>query len=131
MFDFTVPFLSVLLTCSAKIGYTKPYQSEKEERNMAWKQWLVGAAVGAAVVYAIRSASKPALLAPEQALALAKAALGGPRAIRGSWIQSAPERYEKNGLAYTVYRGGVCCDDGDDEFFVNACTGAIIEIRPL
>ncbi|KAF0994100.1 PepSY domain-containing protein [Geobacillus sp. TFV-3] len=97
---------------------------------MAWKQWLA-AAVGAAVVYAIRSASKPALLAPEQALAMAKRALDGQGGIRGSWIQSAPERYEKDGLTYTVYRGGVCCDDGDSEFFVNACTGAIIEIRPL
>ncbi|WP_044736808.1 PepSY domain-containing protein [Geobacillus kaustophilus] len=98
---------------------------------MAWKQWLVAAAVGAAVVYAIRSASKPPLLAPEKALAMAKAALGGSRAIRGSWIQSAPERYEKDGLTYTVYRGGVCRHDRDDEFFVNAYTGAIIEIRPL
>ncbi|NNU83352.1 peptidase M4 [Geobacillus sp. BMUD] len=98
---------------------------------MAWKKWLVSAAVGAVAIYAVRSVSKPALLPPEQALAMAKRALGGRRAIRGSWIQSAPERYEKDGLAYTVYRGGVCRDDGDDEFFINAYTGAIVDAKPL
>ncbi|ASS98502.1 MULTISPECIES: PepSY domain-containing protein [Geobacillus] len=98
---------------------------------MAWKQWLAAAAVGAAVVYAIRSASKPALLAPEQALAMAKRALGGQGGIRGFWIQSAPQRYEKDGWTYTVYRGGVCRGDEDDEFFVNAYTGAIVDARPL
>ncbi|AGT33153.1 peptidase M4 [Geobacillus genomosp. 3] len=98
---------------------------------MAWKKWIVGAAVGAAAICAVRAAAKPALLTPERALAMAKASLGGRRAIRGSWIQSAPEQYEKNGLTYTVYRGGVCRDDGDAEFFVNAYTGAVIEAKPL
>ncbi|MED4871359.1 PepSY domain-containing protein, partial [Geobacillus stearothermophilus] len=56
---------------------------------------------------------------------------GGPLPIRGSWIQVAPEQYEKNGLTYTVYRGGVCRDDGDAEFFVNAYTGAVIEAKLL
>ncbi|OQP06481.1 peptidase M4 [Geobacillus sp. 46C-IIa] len=98
---------------------------------MAWKKWVVGAAVGAAAVYAIRAASRPALLAPEKALAIAKQSLGGPLSIRGSWIQAAPERYEKNGLTYTVYRGGICRDDGDDEFWVNAYTGAIVDTKPL
>ncbi|AKU26100.1 hypothetical protein AVP43_02471 [Geobacillus stearothermophilus] len=98
---------------------------------MAWKKWIVGAAVGAAAICAVRAAAKPTLLAPEQALAMAKRALGGPLPIRGSWIQVTPEQYEKNGLTYTVYRGGVCRDDGDAEFFVNAYTGAVIEAKLL
>ncbi|ABO68071.1 PepSY domain-containing protein [Geobacillus thermodenitrificans] len=98
---------------------------------MAWKKWLVGVAVGAAAVCAIRAASRPALLPPEKALAMAKQSLSGTRPIRGSWIQSAPERYEKNGLTYTVYRGGICRDDRDDEFWVNAYTGTIVDTKPL
>ncbi|WP_445612913.1 PepSY domain-containing protein [Geobacillus sp. YF-1] len=98
---------------------------------MAWKKWLVGAAVGAATLYMARASGRPALLSPERALKLAKQALGGPHPIRGSWIQTHPERYEKNGWTYTVYRGGVCRDDGEDEFWVNAYTGAIVDTRPL
>lgn len=64
-----------------------------------------------------------------------KARLDDTQEVEGSWIQSAKETIERQGVPMTVYRGGITCKDGDAfkqfEFLADAKTGALIDIYPV
>lgn len=51
--------------------------------------------------------------------------------ISGSWIYMKPEQVEKNGLNYSVYRGGITRNiDGENkqfEFYADIKTGTVID----
>jgi predicted small secreted protein len=98
---------------------------------MNWKKFMAGMAVGFATAYIIKTQRIQRMLPSEKALSLAKAAFQQQAPISGSWIQTNPETYEKNNNVYTVYKGGVCCDDEQYEFVIDAYTGTIIETKPL
>ncbi|TMN23764.1 peptidase M4 [Lentibacillus cibarius] len=70
-------------------------------------------------------------ITPEKALKKAKEAFNKQGPISGSWIYMKPEEYEKNGLLYNAYRGGITRNiDGENkqyEFFIDVDTGAVIE----
>jgi predicted small secreted protein len=98
---------------------------------MSWKKFIIGAALGFAAAYAIKAQLDRQMISSEKALSLAKAAFGQSAPISGSWIQTTPEAYEKNNIRYTVYKGGICRDDAQYEFVIDAYTGTIIDTRPL
>jgi predicted small secreted protein len=98
---------------------------------MGWKKFITGAALGFAAAYAIKAQLDRQMISSEKALSLAKAALGQSAPISGSWIQTTPETYEKNNIRYTVYKGGICRDDAQYEFAIDAYTGTIIDARTI
>jgi predicted small secreted protein len=98
---------------------------------MNWKKFITGIAVGFAAAYVVKMQQKPRMISSEKALSLAKAAFLQQAPISGSWIQINPETYEKNNIVYTVYKGGVCRDNEQYEFVIDAYTGTIIETKPL
>lgn len=69
-------------------------------------------------------------MTPEKALKQAKETFKKSGPIHGSWIYMKPEDFEKNGLMYKVYRGGITrLENGENkqyEFYVDADTGTII-----
>ncbi|OEH91776.1 PepSY domain-containing protein [Bacillus solimangrovi] len=98
---------------------------------MNWKNTLLGVSIGAAAgVWAYSQSKKP--LSAEQALRSAKEALKENGPVDGSWIHMAPESIKKNGLTYSVYRGGISRLVEDDlkqeEFLVDANTGTIVDV---
>jgi predicted small secreted protein len=98
---------------------------------MSWKKFIAGAALGFAAAYAIKTKLEQQMLSSEKALSLAKAAFQQLAPISGSWIQTTPETYEKNHVRYTVYKGGICHDDAQYEFVIDAYTGTIIDTKPI
>lgn len=72
-------------------------------------------------------------LSPENALEIAKEAFVKSGPISGSWIYMTPETLEKNGLNYSVYRGGITRHiDGKNVeavFFADVNTGAVIDVE--
>ncbi len=74
-------------------------------------------------------------LSPEKALQYAKETFQKNSPINGSWIYMKPRRFEKNGLVYDTYRGGISKNiDGVNkqfEFFSDIKTGTIIDVQPL
>ncbi|WP_077621258.1 PepSY domain-containing protein [Sediminibacillus massiliensis] len=100
---------------------------------MKWKNIVIGAGVGALAGYVIlQQLDKQQKVTPEKALKSAKEAFKQDGPISGSWIYMKPEEMEKNGLTYTVYRGGVTRTiDGKStqyEFKVDAETGSLLDV---
>ncbi|WP_027409611.1 PepSY domain-containing protein [Anoxybacteroides tepidamans] len=98
---------------------------------MSWRKFIAGAFVGFAVAYAIQSTRNNKIISSEKALSLAKDAFQRLAPISGSWIQTNPEPYEKNNIAYKVYKGGICRGEEQYEFVMDAHTGTIIETKKL
>ena len=98
---------------------------------MSWKKFIAGMAGGFAAAYVVKTQRKQRLISSEKALSLAKEAFQKQTPISGSWIQTNPETYEKNNATYTVYKGGICRDDKQYEFVIDAYTGTIIETKPI
>lgn len=100
---------------------------------MNWRKTLLAAGLGAVAGYLIKDQlSSTQNITPEKALKSAKDAFKQQGPVSGSWIYMKPEEIVKNGLNYTVYRGGVTKNvDGANrqlEFFVDANTGAVIDV---
>lgn len=98
---------------------------------MSWRKFMTGAVAGFAVAYAVQSMRINKMISSEKALSLAKAAFQRSAPISGSWIQTKPETYEKNNIIYKVYKGGICRDEEQYEFLIDAYTGTIIETNKL
>lgn len=100
---------------------------------MNWKRVAIGAGIGALAGVLIQmQVEKQQTISPEKALKSAKEIFKQQGPISGSWIYMKPEEMEKNGLTYTVYRGGVTrLIDGKStqyEFKVDAETGSILDV---
>src|SRR5699024_4226032 len=71
-------------------------------------------------------------LTPEKALQQAKKTLEEAGPVNGSWIYMKPETFERNGLIYETYRGGISRNiDGANkqyDFHIDIETGAIIDV---
>ncbi len=71
-------------------------------------------------------------LTPEKALEKAKEALQATGPINGSWIYMKPETFEKNGLTYNTYRGGISRNvngvNKQYDFHIDIETGTIIDV---
>ncbi|GGJ67979.1 putative small secreted protein [Anoxybacillus voinovskiensis] len=98
---------------------------------MNWRTFIAGATAGFAAACFVQSWRKNQLLSSEKALALAKKAFQHAGPISGSWIQTTPETYEKGGIIYNVYKGGICRGEEQYEFFIDATTGTMIETKTL
>jgi predicted small secreted protein len=106
---------------------------------MSWKKVLVGvgiglgAGVGANML--VQKKLEKKYVKPEDALSTVKDAFKRKGEISGSWIHMIPEEYERFGLTYEVYRGGITAKEDDTpvryEFLVDAKTGTIIDVSPL
>ncbi|WP_096189778.1 PepSY domain-containing protein [Evansella halocellulosilytica] len=103
---------------------------------MGWKRFAAGVGAGVAVTMLAKSQldKRQEQLSPEKALKLVKQKAKSLGTIDGSWIHMITEELEKEGLIYKVYRGGITCTDEDDkmsayEFFVDAATGAILQLH--
>lgn len=74
-------------------------------------------------------------LTPEKALQRAKETLEEAGPLNGSWIYMKPETFERNGLAYETYRGGISRNiDGTNkqyDFHIDIDTGAIIDVSEV
>ncbi|WP_339172905.1 PepSY domain-containing protein [Anoxybacillus sp. FSL W8-1294] len=99
--------------------------------HMRMKTFLTGIVVGATAAYIFDQWQHRRLISSEQALQKAKEAFQQTGDITGSWIQTTVEMIEKNGLRYTVYRGGVTRPTDAYECLIDAKTGTIIEARKL
>ncbi|MBM7572826.1 PepSY domain-containing protein [Aquibacillus albus] len=100
---------------------------------MNWRKLLFAASLGAVVGYLLKDQlENQQTISPEKALKSAKEAFKQQGSVSGSWIYMKPEEISRNGLSYTVYRGGVTRTiDGENtqfEFFVDANTGAVIDV---
>ncbi|MRH42812.1 peptidase M4 [Aquibacillus halophilus] len=99
---------------------------------MNWKKIIIAAGLGAVAGLIIKETLVDSrAVSPEKALKAAKETFKKQGPISGSWIYMKPEEMVKNGLTYTVYRGGVTRNiDGDNqqyEFFVDAETGTVLD----
>ncbi|MCA1038764.1 PepSY domain-containing protein [Bacillus infantis] len=103
---------------------------------MNWKSFLLGVGVGVAGGLAAKELlADRTVVSPEKALDQAKAAFKKNGPISGSWIHMQPEPYEKHGLSYNVYKGGISrTADGavsQYEFVADSRTGTILDAYPL
>ncbi|GMB07297.1 PepSY domain-containing protein [Thermolongibacillus altinsuensis] len=102
---------------------------------MSWKKFITGIAVGFAAAYALEQWRKQTVIPSDQALQIAKEAFKKSGNISGSWIQTNVDSFEKDGLSYQVYRGGITKTNNSEteahEFIMDAYTGTIIETRKL
>ncbi|WP_059171437.1 PepSY domain-containing protein [Bacillus sp. FJAT-27445] len=106
---------------------------------MNWKAFLLGAVAGAAGAYAVNAAiSQNIDLSAQKVLSHARGQfkLSGP--VSGSWIHMEAVPFEKNGIQYRVYRGGITrispglADTGEQfEFVADATTGTILDVYKL
>ncbi|MDC3415803.1 PepSY domain-containing protein [Aquibacillus salsiterrae] len=100
---------------------------------MNWRKTLLAVGFGAIAGYLLKDQLENTQnITPEKALKSAKDAFKQQGPVSGSWIYMKPEEIVRNGLNYSVYRGGVTRNiDGTNrqfEFFVDANTGAIIDV---
>jgi predicted small secreted protein len=98
---------------------------------MRWRKFLIGIGVGLAGAYILKESLEKKMISSEKALSLAKNAFKQSGPISGSWIQTNPEKYEKNHLTYEVYKGGISRETEQYEFIIDAYTGTILETRRL
>lgn len=99
---------------------------------MNWKSFFIGLGAGLVCGYAAREAlAHRPLMNPDQTLAKAKELFKQNGPISGSWIYMKPEKYEKQGLTYTVYKGGISRMQNGHldqyEFIADAKTGCVID----
>ncbi|SDO13600.1 PepSY domain-containing protein [Alkalicoccus daliensis] len=103
---------------------------------MSWKRFAAGVGAGVAVTMIAKNTldQKESLLAPEKALKLVKKKASELGTIEGSWVHMITEQYEKEQLAYDVYRGGITIAEENGtveayEFYVDAVSGTIIDLK--
>ncbi|GGE77564.1 PepSY domain-containing protein [Priestia taiwanensis] len=106
---------------------------------MSWKKVLigvgigVGAGVGANML--VQKKLEKKYVKPEDALSTVKEAFKRKGEISGSWIHMIPESYDRFGLEYEVYRGGITAKEEEGsiryEFLVDATTGTVLDVSPL
>lgn len=103
---------------------------------MSWKKFAAGVGTGVAVTVLAKTTmdQKESVLSPEKALKIVKKKAGEIGRIEGSWVHMMTEPCEHEHLMYDVYRGGVTIAEDDGtvnayEFYVDAPTGAIIELK--
>ncbi|WP_316571002.1 PepSY domain-containing protein [Neobacillus sp. YIM B06451] len=106
---------------------------------MNWKAFLFGAVAGAAGAYAVNAAISHKMDVPAQKVlnhARSQFRLSGQ--VSGSWIHMEAVPFEKNGIQYKVYRGGITrtspdLEDGTEqfEFVADATTGTILDVYRL
>lgn len=106
---------------------------------MNWKAFWLGAAAGAAGAYAVNTVVSQNRDVPAQKVlnhAKEQFRLSGP--VNGSWIHMEAVPYDKNGIQYRVYRGGITRtspnleDSGEQyEFVADATTGTILDVYRL
>lgn len=99
---------------------------------MNWKSFVLGLSVGLVSGFVAKELLETNTnVSPEKALSNAKSLFKQSGPISGSWIHMKPESYEKQGLTYDVYRGGISRTVGHEivqyEFIADAKTGAIID----
>lgn len=72
-------------------------------------------------------------LAPEVVLERVKDAFQRKGPVSGSWIYIEPSEFEKNGLIYDTYRGGITRTIDDEqkqyEFLADVKSGVIIDVQ--
>ncbi|RAK21197.1 putative small secreted protein [Anoxybacillus vitaminiphilus] len=98
---------------------------------MSWRKFFIGVGVGFAAAYILNASLDKKMISSEKALALAKNAFKQSGPIVGSWIQTNPEKYEKDHFVYDVYKGGISRETEQYEFIIDAYTGKILETRKL
>ncbi|OCA91419.1 peptidase M4 [Bacillus sp. FJAT-27225] len=106
---------------------------------MNWKAFLLGAAAGAAAAYAVNEAIlENRDVSAQKVLSHARNQFKASGPISGSWIHMEALPFEKNGIEYRVYRGGITrqnpnsSDTGEQfEFVSDATTGTILEVVKL
>lgn len=98
---------------------------------MKWKHFFIGVGIGAAAVTVYMMQKKQPTITSEKALKIAKAAFKETGPVNGSWIHMEPEQLEKDGIIYSVYKGGISRPvDGhikQYDFTVDADTGDMLE----
>lgn len=97
------------------------------------KRAIIIAGLGIAVGYLLKDQlDQNKKVTPDEALEHAKKTFMQHGPINGSWIYMNPETIERNGLTYSVYRGGITRTiDGQNkqyDFYADAETGTIIEV---
>lgn len=74
-------------------------------------------------------------LSPEIVLERVKMAFQRKGPVSGSWIYIQPSEYEKNGLIYDTYRGGITRTIDDQqkqfEFHADVKTGVVINVQQV
>ncbi|WP_110927260.1 PepSY domain-containing protein [Bacillus massiliglaciei] len=102
---------------------------------MNWKTLFLGISAGFAAGYATKQVLEQTGNhgpSPEKVLSTVKERVKKDGSIHGSWIVMKPENYEKNGLDYEVYKGGITRNtDGKREqfdFVADSSTGTILEL---
>ncbi|WP_043934070.1 peptidase M4 [Bacillus sp. EB01] len=106
---------------------------------MNWKTFLLGAATGAAAAYAVNEVISDNKDVPAQkVLSHARSQFKSSGPVSGSWIHMEALPFEKNGIHYRVYRGGITRQVSDStqpgeqfEFVADATTGTILEVSKL
>jgi|SRR5690606_17029479 len=102
---------------------------------MSWNKFFLGFGVGFAGALLLKQALSESTIPGDKALKIAKEAFKKNGPIDGSWIQMNPESYEKSGIEYQVYKGGISRNSNQEsrqyEFIMDAKTGSIIEVTPL
>lgn len=103
---------------------------------MNWKSFLLGIGIGLASGYAAgKLLTHPRLVSPEKVLANAKRLFKQSGPISGSWIYMKPQSYQKEGLTFTVYKGGISKRENGQllqyQFVADAKTGRIMDVEKL
>lgn len=100
------------------------------------RSFLLGTTVGIAIGFLAKTfAEQNQHLSPEVALERVKEAFQRTAPVSGSWIYIEPQTYEKNGLVYETYRGGITrtMDDQQNqyEFQADVKTGVVIDVETV
>lgn len=102
---------------------------------MSWKRFAVGVGTGVAVTLLTKNQLEKAetALSAEKVLKMVKQKVSHLGKLEGSWIHMITEDLEKDGLIYSVYRGGITCTDESSEitayeFHADATTGTILKL---
>lgn len=102
---------------------------------MSWKKFFIGVGFGAAAAAILLQQKEGHDISAEKALKNVKNTFKEKGPISGSWIHMVPEKINKNGLDYSVYRGGVSRHVNDEaeqyEFLVDTKTGGILEVQQI
>lgn len=97
------------------------------------RKTILAAIAGFLIGFFVKSQIKATqTVSPELALERAKKLFTESGPITGSWIYVTPMSMTKNGLPYTVYRGGVTRQVDDNtieyEFYSDVNSGTVIDV---